>query len=83
MLESLDLNTVLTIVIAVVGTFAGGFWLKAKGKLSKVVKLGSETLDVATTLSKVLEDDKVTKDEIAALKKELADVKAAWKDLVS
>lgn len=83
MIENLDLSTIITIVVAIVGTFAGGFWLKAKGKLSKIIKLGSEAIEVANTLNKALEDDKITKDEINQLKKEVADVKAAWKNLTN
>lgn len=83
MLENLDFGTIITVVIALLGTFAGGFWLKAKGKISKIVKLGSEAIEVATTLNKALEDDKISKEEIEQLKKESNDVKVAWKDLIS
>jgi hypothetical protein len=83
MLESLDLGTIITVVISAVTIFAGGFWLKAKGKLSKVVNLCRQALDVASTLEKALDDDKVSKEEIASLKKELAEVKMAWKALIA
>ena len=81
MFEGLDLSGIITIVLTLVTTFAGGLWLKAKGKLSKVVKLGKEAIDVASAIDDALEDDKLTKDEIKNLKKEFGDVKKAWKDL--
>ena len=78
-----DWVSIVSVVLAAVSLFAGGFWLKAKGKLSKLVTLGTEAVDVVQALSKALEDDKITKAEIEDLKKESADVKAAWKALVS
>lgn len=83
MLENLDWGTVISVILTGVTVFAGGFWLKAKGKLSKVVKLGMEVMEVVTKFEAALSDNKITKEEIEDLKKEAADVKAAFKDLVS
>lgn len=83
MLENFDAGTIITIVLGVVTTFAGGFWLKAKGKLSKIVKLVFEAYEVVAKIEAALSDNKLTKEEITDLKKELQDVKAAAKDLVS
>ena len=83
MLENLDWGTVLTVILAAVTTFAGGFWLKAKGKLAKIVKLFFEVYDVLNKFEVALSDDKITKDEIEGIKKEAAEVKAAFKDLIS
>jgi hypothetical protein len=83
MLESLDLSTLITIVLGLIGTFAGGFWLKAKGKLKQVVVLGSEAFDVIEVLEKALQDDKIDKKEIEALKKEAKEVRDAWKKLTA
>jgi Tfp pilus assembly protein PilO len=83
MLENLDSGTIITIVLGIVTTFAGGFWLKAKGKISKLGKLFFESYEVVAKFEAALEDDKITKAEIESLKKEAADVKAAFKDLVS
>jgi Tfp pilus assembly protein PilO len=80
-MENLDFGTIITVIISGLTIFAGGFWLKAKGKLSKVINLGRQALDVAATLEKALEDNKVDKAEIKALKKELSEVKGAWKAL--
>ena len=78
MFEGLDLGSILTIVLSLVTAFAGAFWLKAKGKLSKIIKLGKEAFDVASSLEKALEDNKITKAEIDVLKKDLKEVKSAW-----
>lgn len=83
MLENLDLGTVISVILTGITVFAGGFWLKAKGKISKFVKLFFEVYEVISKFESALSDDKITKDEIEALKKEAADVKAAFKDLVS
>lgn len=79
----LDLGTIITLIITAAGTFFGGAWLFIKNKLTKVVKLGKSALDVAETLESALADDKITTEEIAAIKKELAEVKVAWKDLIN
>ena len=82
MFENLDAGTIVTIVLGLVTTFAGGIWLKAKGKISKVITLGKECFDLLVKLEKALEDDKITKDEIKDLKNEAAQVKVAWKALI-
>lgn len=82
MLESLDLGTIITVVIAAITMFAGGKWVLAKGKLKKIVNLMKEVFDVAKKLEAALEDDKITKTEVEGIKKELAEVKGAWKALV-
>ena len=83
MLENLDLGTIITIVFGLLTTFVGGFWLKVKGKFSEVVKLGSELLEFMQILQTALDDDKLTKEEIARLKKEGGDISIAWKKLIS
>jgi Tfp pilus assembly protein PilO len=81
MIESLDLGTIITLVITAIATFAGGAWAIVKGKLKQVVNLARKAIDVATTLESALEDDKISKVEIEALKTDLAEVKGAWKEL--
>ena len=78
----MEASTILTLALTGLATFAGGIWAVAKGKLSKVIKLGREALDVATTLEMALEDDKITKDEIANIKIQLNELKGAWKSLI-
>ncbi len=77
----LDIGTIVTLIITAIATFAGSAWAFVKSKLSKVVKLGTEAMDVITILEASLEDDKVTKEEIDAIKKEIGEVKVAWKAL--
>ena len=83
MFENLDVGTIITLVISLAATFAAGAWAIAKGKLKKVVSLGREVVDIAATLEKALSDDKITKEEVQEIKKEFADVKAAWKALIT
>ena len=92
-MEGIDLGTIITVVLGLVAAVAGGFWLKAKGKLSQIASLIKETVElvnkafsVPTKAIAMLDDNTVTKDEIAELKalftelrEEAADVKAAWK----
>lgn len=82
MFENLELSTVVTIILGLVTTFAGGFWLKAKGKIGEVISLGREAFDLLTKLESALEDDKITKAEITDLKKEASEVKKAWIKLI-
>jgi len=81
-LANVDLGTVLTIILAGLTTFLGVFWKKAKTKITKVIDLGRQAFELMNSFENAIEDDKVTKEEIAQIKKEAADVKAAWKALV-
>jgi len=80
----MDLNvaTIVSLVLAAISIFASVFYLKAKGKVTQSYLLGKEALDVVKTVVDALEDDTVTDEEIAALKKEAADVKAAFLALI-
>lgn len=81
----MELETLLTIISAVLGVVAmvaGGFWMKAKGKLSAVKNLAKEAVDLVQVAVESLDDDKITPEEVASIKKEATEVKAAWKVLV-
>lgn len=78
----LDLWTIVSAVLGLVAVVAGGFWLKAKGKIALAANLIKQAWEVAQALSDALEDNKVDKAEVDALKKELADVKDAFKALI-
>ena len=78
----MDIWAIITVILGVAGTIFSGVFVKVKGKLSKIVKLGTEAIEVAKALEAALEDNKITKEEVEGLKKELSDVKEAWKDLV-
>lgn len=81
MFESLDLGTIITIIISGIATFAGGFWLRAKGKIKLIINLLREGFELIDNLEKALGDDKITKAEIEELKADAARVKTAWKAL--
>jgi divalent metal cation (Fe/Co/Zn/Cd) transporter len=77
-----DFWTILTIVIGVVATLFGTFWKKAQGKLLGVYLLAKEAVDVAKAATDALEDNKITEEEIAKIKKEAQEVKDAWHNLL-
>jgi hypothetical protein len=82
-LQNLDIGTVITIILAAVTAFAGGFWLKAKGKLKQLVTLLFDVYELLSEVEKSLGDNKVTPEEIEGIKLKIADVKAAAKALIS
>ena len=77
-----DWTVVVSAIMTVLAAVAGVFWKKGKGKIAKVATLARETADLISKATAVLDDDKVTREEVASLKKELCDVKDAWKALV-
>ncbi len=77
----LDIWTIVSAGLGLIAAVAGGFWAKGKSKIAKIGKLAKETTDVITKLGAALEDNKITKEEVAQLKVELAEVKVAWKAL--
>lgn len=81
-MENFDVWTIVSAVLGLVAVIAGGFWLKAKNKIVLFAVLFREIYDVAKKLGDVLEDDKVTKEEVAEMKKELQDVKTAFHNLI-
>lgn len=81
----MELETILTIVSAVLGVFgivAAGLWAKAKGKINAVKNLAKEAVDLVQVAVGALDDDKITSEEVASIKKEATEVKAAWKALI-
>jgi|WetSurMetagenome_2_1015567.scaffolds.fasta_scaffold191215_2 hypothetical protein len=82
----MDTNAILTIISAGLGLLAliaGGFWASAKGKLTQVVSLGKEVVDVIEALDAALADNTITPEELAAIKKEVQSVKDAFKLLLN
>lgn len=80
----MDLNTILLIVSSILGILSvllGTKYAGAKGKLFEAGSLLKEALDVVDVSLKAVEDDKITKDEVALIKKEAQEVKAAWRNL--
>ena len=83
LLQNLDLGTILTIVLGGIATFAGGFWLKGKGKLKEIANLVLEVYELLSEIERALDDDKVSKQEIEAIKQRIADVKEAFKKIIT
>ena len=79
----MDWTIVVSAVMAILAGTFGVFWGKGKSKFSKAVTLGREAVDVIETLEAALVDNVIDKAEVDQIKKELADVKAAWKALIA
>lgn len=81
----METDTILTIVSIILGlgaTVLGGKWLAAKGKLTQFKNVVKEGYDVVKVTIEIVDDDKVTKEEIAQVKQEAAEFKAAVKLLL-
>jgi len=78
----MDISVIISLVLTVVATVAGGFWLKAKGKLSQVKTLVKEAVDIITVAVEALDDNQVSSDEIENLKLQVTEFKAALKALI-
>jgi hypothetical protein len=78
----MEVSTIISLVLTVVATIAGGFWLKAKGKLAQVKTLVKEAVDIVTVAVDALEDNAVSNEEIDNLKLQVTEFKAALKALL-
>ena len=78
----MDIGTIISLVLGVITVIFGGFWLKAKGKLGQIKNLVKEATDVITVSVGALDDDKLSAEEIASIKKEAAEVVVAFKILL-
>ena len=78
----MELEVILTVAISVITLVAGGLWLKAKGKLAQIVTVVKEAYDVIEHVRLALEDDKITKEEKEGIKKEVDELKGAFKALI-
>lgn len=78
----MEASTIITLVISVIGMFFGGAWLTAKGKISQAYLLFKEIADLLDIVIKAVEDDKVTKEETAAIKEAAEEVKNRWNKLI-
>ena len=78
----MDVGTIISLVLGVITVVFGGFWLKAKGKLGQIKNLVKEATDVITVSVGALDDDKLSAEEIASIKKEAQEVVAAFKILL-
>ena len=77
-----DIWTIISAILGLATVVIGGFWLKVKGKLSMLGALIKETLDVIDASIRALEDNKITSEEAAMIKKEALEVKTASKKLM-
>lgn len=81
-MENLDFGTIIAIVMTGLTTFFGVFWGKIKSKLGKVAKMAREIYEAVDSIDKSMSDDKLTKEEILNIKKEIQDVQKAFKELI-
>ena len=78
----MDVGTIISLALGIIAAVAGGFWLKAKGKLVQIKNLIKEGADVIVVAVDAVGDDKLTPEEIAAIKKEANEALAAFKILI-
>lgn len=77
----MELEGIISLVLAGVATFAGGAWIMIKNKLGKVANLARELFELVDTITKAIEDNKIDEIELNKIKQQLADLKAAWNAL--
>ena len=77
----LNIWTIISGVLAVVAAIFGTALTKVKKKIGDFVNLAKQAVELLTVVTDAIGDNTVTKEEIAAMKQEIADVKAAWKVL--
>jgi len=75
----MDYTILITAGLALIAALFGLFYARAKGKLSQVASLAKEAVDVLQKATDILADDVVTKEEIEALKQEIAEVRGAFR----
>ena len=78
----MDWLTIVSAVLGLVAIVGGGAYLKVKGKLGQVKNLGKEAVDVLIVAVNAVDDDKITAEEVAAIKKEAKEAAAAFKTLI-
>lgn len=78
----MDVGTIISLVLGVVTVVFSGFWLNAKGKLKQLRDVVKEGADVVSVAVAALDDDKLSAEEIAAIKKEAQEVIGAFKILI-
>jgi len=79
----LNIWTIISGVLAVVAAIFGTALTKVKKKISQFVDLAKQAVELLAVVSNAIGDNTVTPEEIASMKQEIADVKAAWKALWS
>ena len=78
----MDALTIVSLVLGAIAVLFGAFWLNAKSKIEELANIGREALDVANVIIAAIDDNKITPEELAEIKKEIAEVKDAWKKLL-
>lgn len=81
-MENIDWGSILSVVFGLATTILAGVWLKAKGVLGKVKVVAKEGYEAIKALVEALDDDKLTAEEQASIKKEALEAWAAIKDLL-
>ena len=73
--------TIISGILAVLGTVFATAFVKIKKKVGQIVTLARKTVDLLETVTNAIGDNTVTKEEIAEIKVAIAEVKGAWKAL--
>ena len=78
----MDVLTIVSIVLGAIAALFGTFWAKSKGKLAQIKNLAKESYDLVNVSVSALDDNTLSKEEVASIKKEAEEVKVAWKALM-
>ncbi|MCF8218708.1 MAG: hypothetical protein K9J21_06970 [Bacteroidales bacterium] len=81
--NDIDWSTVISILLAILTTFFGGYLAKYKKKFKQFVGLTREVVELGEYLNKSLQDNKISDKEISRIKKEYNDVKIEWRKLLN
>lgn len=77
----LNIWTIVSGVLAVLGTVFATAFVKIKKKIGQVVLLARKTVDLLETITNAISDNSVDQNEILAIKEDIQEVKAAWRGL--
>lgn len=78
-MQDLNFWTILSLVLLGLSTVFGSYFVVFKSKARQLYNLGKEALDVAKAAIDALEDNKITPEEVAKIKKEAVELQAAWR----
>ena len=83
LLKGIDLSTVLSLVLGLVATFGGGYYLLFKKKFGAAIGLLKEVVLLLDSVEFSLQDGKLTKEEIELIKSKLINVREAYYKLIN
>jgi len=82
-----NLEWVLTAIFGLIAMVFGTKWTGLKSKLGSAIKEGADVIedaiDLADLAHKIIDDDKVTPEEVEQFKTKAKEMAAEWKELLA